>query len=84
MNAVEIIQKKRDHLVLTDEEIAWLIDSYTTGTVPDYQMAAMAMAVFLNGLTGQELAAWTGAMLQSGEVLDFSDLAAPKVDKHST
>jgi pyrimidine-nucleoside phosphorylase len=84
MNAVEIIQKKRDRLVLTDEEIAWLIDSYTTGTVPDYQMAAMAMAVFLNGLTGQELAAWTGAMLQSGEVLDFSDLAAPKVDKHST
>lgn len=84
MNAVEIIQKKRDRLVLTDEEIAWLIDSYTTGAVPDYQMAAMAMAVFLNGLTGQELAAWTGAMLQSGEVLDFSDLAAPKVDKHST
>jgi pyrimidine-nucleoside phosphorylase len=84
MNAVEIIQKKRDRLVLTDQEIAWLIDSYTTGAIPDYQMAAMAMAVFLNGLTSQELAAWTGAMLSSGEVLDFSDLKAPKVDKHST
>ncbi len=84
MNAVEIIQKKRDGTALSDEEIAWLIDSYTTGAMPDYQMAAMAMAVFLNGLTAPELAAWTGAMLRSGEVLDLSDLAIPKVDKHST
>jgi pyrimidine-nucleoside phosphorylase len=84
MNFVEIIQKKRDRNALTDEEISWVIGSYTSGTVPDYQMAAMAMAIFLNGLNHEELAAWTGAMLRSGDVLDFSDLAAPKVDKHST
>lgn len=84
MNAVEIIQKKRDRQALTDDEIAWLIRSYTTGAVPDYQMAALAMAVFLNGLDTTELAAWTGAMLNSGEVLDFSGIGASKVDKHST
>jgi len=84
MNVVEIIQKKRDRIALTDEEISWLIGSYTTGAVADYQMAAMAMAVVLNGLIDEELTAWTGAMLKSGDVLDFSDLAAPKVDKHST
>ena len=50
MNAVELIQRKRDRMELTSEEIAWLIESYTGGKVADYQMAAMAMAVFLNGL----------------------------------
>ncbi|HEX5672215.1 MAG TPA: pyrimidine-nucleoside phosphorylase, partial [Acidimicrobiia bacterium] len=84
MNAVEIIQKKRDRIALSDEEVSWLIGSYTSGAVPDYQMASMAMAVFLNGLSDEELTAWTGAMLRSGDVLDFSDLPAPKVDKHST
>ena len=84
MNAVELIQRKRDRGVLTDEEIAWLIRSYTSGAVADYQMAAMAMAVFLNGLEPAELVEWTRAMLHSGEVLDFSDITLPKVDKHST
>ncbi|HEY3427035.1 MAG TPA: thymidine phosphorylase, partial [Acidimicrobiia bacterium] len=84
MNAVELIQRKRDRLVLTDDEIAWLIRSYTDGAMTDYQMSALAMAVFLNGLNSAELTAWTGAMLHSGEVLDFSDIAQPKVDKHST
>lgn len=84
MNAVELIQRKRDRLLLTDDEIAWLIRSYTDGTVTDYQMSALAMAVFLNGLSPSELTAWTGAMLHSGEVLDFSDIPHPKVDKHST
>lgn len=84
MNAVELIQRKRDRGRLVDEEIAWLIKGYTDGSVTDYQMAAMAMAVFLNGLDQSELAAWTGAMLRSGDVLDFSDLRKPKVDKHST
>jgi pyrimidine-nucleoside phosphorylase len=84
MNAVELIQRKRDRLLLTEDEIEWLIRSYTDGTLTDYQMSALAMAVFLNGLAPTELTAWTGAMLHSGEVLDFSDIAGPKVDKHST
>ena len=84
MNAVELIQRKRDRLVLADEEIAWLIRSYTDGAMTDYQMSALAMAVFLNGMNSRELTAWTGAMLHSGDVLDFSDIALPKVDKHST
>jgi pyrimidine-nucleoside phosphorylase len=84
VNAVELIQKKRDHRVLDDEEIAWLIRSYTSGAVPDYQMAAMAMAIFLNGLEPAELVEWTRAMLHSGDVLDFSAITMPKVDKHST
>ena len=84
MNTIDIIQKKRDGRRLMSEEITWLIDSYTKGSIPDYQMAAMAMAVYLNGLDQEELAAWTGAMLHSGEVLDFTEVAAPKVDKHST
>ena len=84
MNAVELIQRKRDRGVLTDEEIAWLIGSYTSGAVPDYQMAAMAMAIFLNGLEPSELVEWTRAMLHSGDVLNFSDITVPKVDKHST
>ena len=84
MNAVDLIQRKRDRLLLTEDEIEWLIRSYTAGTLTDYQMSALAMAVFLNGLAPTELTAWTGAMLHSGEVLDFSDIAGPKVDKHST
>ncbi len=84
MNAVELIQRKRDRGVLTDDEIAWLIRSYTSGAVTDYQMAAMAMAVCLNGLEPSELVEWTRAMLHSGDVLDFSDITLPKVDKHST
>jgi pyrimidine-nucleoside phosphorylase len=84
MNAVELIERKRDGGRLTDEEIAWLIGAYTDGTVTDYQMSAMTMAVFLQGLDAAELAAWTGAMLHSGDVLDLSDFPRPKVDKHST
>ena len=84
MNAVELIQRKRDRGVLSDQEISWLIRSYTSGAVTDYQMAAMAMAIFLNGLEPTELVEWTRAMLHSGDVLDFSDITLPLVDKHST
>jgi pyrimidine-nucleoside phosphorylase len=84
VNAVALIERKRDGGELTTEEIGWLIAAYTTGTVAEYQMAAMAMAVFWRGLSPAELVAWTQAMLHSGEVLDFSTLPAPKVDKHST
>ena len=82
--AVDLIAEKRDGRELGADAIEWLIAGYTDGTVPDYQMAAMAMAIFLNGMTGDELAAWTSAMLHSGEVLDLSSIAMPKVDKHST
>ena len=82
--AVELIEAKRDHRELSPEAIAWLIGAYTDGDVPDYQMAAMAMAIFLNGMSGSELAAWTSAMLHSGAVFDLSDIGAAKVDKHST
>jgi len=82
--AVELIGIKRDGGALPADAIEWLIDAYTKGTVPDYQMAAMAMAILLNGMNGEELAAWTSAMLDSGEVLDFSGIPAAKVDKHST
>jgi len=84
MNVVELIARKRDGGILATDEIAWLLQSYTSGAVPDYQMAAMAMAIFLNGLERSELVEWTRAMLHSGEVLDFSSVDAPKVDKHST
>lgn len=84
MTVTELIACKRDGGVLTANEIRWLIEHYTTGEVADYQMSAMAMAVFLNGLNAEELAVWTDAMLHSGDVLDFSDVPAPKIDKHST
>jgi len=84
MNAVEIIQCKRDGGTLSPEQIGWVLAEYTADRIPDYQMAALLMAVFKEGLNGEELAAWTDAMLHSGDVLDFSHVAAPKVDKHST
>jgi pyrimidine-nucleoside phosphorylase len=82
--AVELIEAKRDGGELSAAAIEWLIRGYTDGNVADYQMSSMAMAIFLNGLSSDELAAWTTAMLHSGQVLDFSDIAASKVDKHST
>lgn len=82
--AVELIEMKRDGENLPAEAIEWLIARYTDGSVPDYQMSAMAMAIMWRGLDGDELATWTRAMLESGEVLDFTDIPLPKVDKHST
>src|SRR6202161_3385464 len=84
MRAVDIIRKKRDATELSREEIAFLIDGATHDRVPDYQLAAFLMAVLWRGMTRAELAALTESMLNSGEVLDWSDLPAPKVDKHST
>jgi pyrimidine-nucleoside phosphorylase len=82
--AVELIEAKRDGRELSPEAIEWLMAEYTDGGVPDYQMAAMAMAIYLNGLDPEELSAWTSAMLHSGELLDLSNIGAAKVDKHST
>ncbi len=81
---IELITKKRDGETLSDDEIRWLIGAYTDGTVPDYQMAAMAMAIYIRGLGPDELTAWTEAMLHSGDVLELSDIDGAKIDKHST
>lgn len=82
--AIDAIRKKRDGLDLTRREIEALVNAYTKGDVPDYQVSAWLMAVVLRGMTRPETAALTDAMLRSGEVLDLSSLPAKKVDKHST
>ena len=84
MRVVDLIRRKRDAAELLPEEIRFLIDGYTRGDIPDYQMSAWLMAAFLRGLNDAETAALTEAMLYSGKVLDFSDVAGRKVDKHST
>ena len=84
MRAVDLIRKKRDSGEHSREEIDFLVSGYTRGEIPDYQMAAWLMAVWLRGMSGSETASLTEAMLYSGEVLDLSDLPGKKVDKHST
>lgn len=84
MLMTEVIRRKRDGGRLGDEEIREVIREYAAGRVPDYQMAALLMAVFLRGLDEGELTAWASAMLDSGEVVDLSGVPGPKVDKHST
>ncbi|MGA2004994.1 MAG: thymidine phosphorylase [Terriglobales bacterium] len=81
---IDLIRKKRDGGALSTAEINYIVEAYTAGTIPDYQVAAWLMAVVLRGMTREELAALTNAMLHSGEVLDLSFLPATKVDKHST
>ncbi|TWP48243.1 thymidine phosphorylase [Lentzea tibetensis] len=82
-SAVDVIRTKRDGHVLSDEQIDWVIDAYTHGVVADEQMSALAMAIFLNGMTPAETARWTRAMISSGERLSL-DVSRPTVDKHST
>jgi thymidine phosphorylase len=84
MDAVSVIRAKRDGRVLTDAQIDWVIDAYVRGVVAEEQMAALAMAILLRGMTSAETARWTGAMLASGERLALGALARPTVDKHST
>ena len=84
MRAVDLIRKKRDFGEHSREEINFLISGYTRGEIPDYQIAAWLMSVWIRGLTRSETTALTEAMLHSGEVLDLSGLPGRKVDKHST
>ena len=85
MRAVDLIRDKREGRSLSSEEIHKFIAEYTAGAIPDYQMAAMAMAIFFKGLSDRELADWTDAMLHSGEVLDLHmPPGAQLIDKHST
>ena len=83
-NPVEIIRKKRDGNVLSDDEIRFFISAYASGKLPDYQASALLMAIYFSGMSEGELLALTDAMLRSGEVISLSDVPGLKIDKHST
>jgi pyrimidine-nucleoside phosphorylase len=84
VRAVDLIVKKRNGGKLTAAEISFIIDEYTAGRIPDYQLSAFTMAVFFRGMDFEETACLTEAMLSSGEQLDFSAIKRQKIDKHST
>lgn len=84
MRAVDIIEKKRDGLELSRDEIRFIVQGYTHGEVPNYQVSALLMAIFLRGMTIEETTSLTHEMLYSGVVVDLSFLGRPRVDKHST
>ncbi len=83
-DAVDIIRAKREGEKLSLDQINWTIDAYTKGAMGDEQMAALAMAIFLNGMDREEISQWTTAMINSGERMDFGSLNKPTADKHST
>ena len=84
VRAVNLIIKKREGLELKQNEIKALFDSFLSGEVPEYQMSALLMAIYFQGMTTEELVSWTSEMVHSGQALDLSHLPLPKVDKHST
>lgn len=84
MRAVDLIQKKRDGLELSTQEIEWLISGYTNGSIPDYQMSAFAMAVYFKGMSTRETKDLTMCMVATGDQIDLSAIPGVKTDKHST
>ena len=84
MRMVDIIEKKRDGQTLTEKEIEFFIHGYTNNQIPDYQVSALLMAIYFKGMTNDEAAHLTKAMLHSGDVIDLSKIDGVKVDKHST
>jgi thymidine phosphorylase len=84
IDAVGIIRAKRDGRPLSDDQIRWFMQSYTSGAVADEQASALLMAIFLQGMAADELSTWTDAMIASGERLDLTGVGRPTVDKHST
>jgi thymidine phosphorylase len=84
MDAIDVLRTKRDGGQMSAEQIRWIIGAYTDGVVPDEQMSALLMAVFFRGMSSDELAVWTQAMIDSGERKDLTSLGRPTADKHST
>ncbi len=84
MRMYDIIHKKRNNEELTDEEINFMINNYVSGEIPDYQMSAMLMAIYFNGMNDREISTMTNAMAKSGDMVDLSSIEGIKVDKHST
>lgn len=84
MRMYDLIMKKRNNEALSKDEISFMIDGYTRGIIPDYQMSAFTMAVYFNGMNAEETLALTLAMAESGDMLDLSAIKGIKVDKHST
>ena len=84
MRFVDLIEKKRDGQALTHEEITWMIAGYRDGSIPDYQMSAMLMAIFFQDMSDDEIVWLTQEMAHSGDMVDLSAIEGVKVDKHST
>src|SRR5258708_35733927 len=84
MRTVDLILRKRAGEELSVDEIQFLVNGYTTGEIPDYQLSAFLMATYFTGMTDRELSSFTEVMVASGEVLDLSDIPGVKVDKHPT
>ena len=84
MRMYDVIEKKRNGQTLTEDEIKFLVEGYTNGAIPDYQMSALFMAIYFQGMTIEESAILTMAMVQSGDTIDLSKIQGIKVDKHST
>jgi pyrimidine-nucleoside phosphorylase/thymidine phosphorylase len=84
MRTVDLIHRKREGEELNNDEIAFLVEGYTNGEIPDYQMSAFLMAVFFKGMSDPEVSAFTDLLMRSGEVVDLSGVPGLKVDKHST
>jgi pyrimidine-nucleoside phosphorylase/thymidine phosphorylase len=84
MRTVDLIHRKRDGEELSPEEVAFIVDGYAAGEIPDYQMSAFLMAVYFSGMSDREVSTLTDRMMQSGEKVDLSAVAGIKVDKHST
>jgi len=84
MRTVDLIHRKRDGAELAANEIQFLVDGYTRGDIPDYQMSAFLMAVFYSGMSDREVSAMTDSMVNSGSIVDLSSIPGVKVDKHST
>ena len=84
MRMVDIITKKRDGGILTDEEISFFVKGYVDGKIPDYQVSALLMAILFKGMSNEEIVTLTDRMEHSGDVMDLSSIKGVKVDKHST